>query len=246
MRKLNFRRQYPLFSNKIVALLAFSWLFLPQSNLYAQIEIHQPFYDYSQQLHFGFTLGTNFSRFDYRLSEEFFSNDSLQNITNTSFPGLTIGAVGNWHVTERFNLRFLPSLILNQRDLNYHFSSGQTESLGIESVLVEFPLTAKFKATRHNNIRFYILGGGKYGFDIASEEDAVVNVATPIVALKRHNLSYEFGLGFDIYFPYFKFSPELKFSNGINNILAEDSGYYTRMLDGLFPRFFFVNLHFEG
>lgn len=207
---------------------------------------NQPFYDYSRNVHFGFTLGGNSGGFHYEFSEDFYQNDTLLGVENETFPGLTLGAVSNFHLSERFNLRFIPSLTLNQRELLYEFEDGTIESREIESVLVEFPLLGKYKASRHGNFRFYILGGGKYSYDIASEADAAEDPQRPIVALDPNQFSAEIGLGFDIYFEFFKFSPEIKLTHGVNNILTESPSIYSQSFDGLYKRFFYISLHFEG
>ena len=43
------------------------------------------------------------------------------------------------------------------------------------------------------------------------------------VVLKGRDLAVEMGLGFDLYFRYFKFSPEIRFSHGLTNLYQ--SGY---------------------
>lgn len=248
MQKLNLWNKHTLHRYQIIAgglLILLTAAMLPKSSS-AQHTYNQPFYDYSRNMHFGFTLGSNFSRFHYEFSDDFYQNDTLLQVNNRSFPGLTLGAIANWHTTERFNLRFLPSLILNQRNLEYEFADGTVEEREVESVLIEFPVHGKYKASRHGDFRFYILGGGKYSYDIASQAEAASDPQRPIVALEPHQFSFEFGMGIDLYFKYFKFSPEIKISHGINDVLAESPSMYTQVFDRIRTRFVYINLHFEG
>jgi hypothetical protein len=43
----------------------------------------------------------------------------------------------------------------------------------------------------------------------------------PIVTA-RNDFTVEAGIGFEIYFKYFKFAPEIRFSHGVNNIYNRD------------------------
>jgi len=43
-----------------------------------------------------------------------------------------------------------------------------------------------------------------------------------LLATKPLNVALEFGLGVDIYLPFFKLIPELKFCLGLSNILKKD------------------------
>jgi hypothetical protein len=48
--------------------------------------------------------------------------------------------------------------------------------------------------------------------------------------LKGTDLALEMGLGFDLYFRYFKFSPEIRFSHGMMNLHQE--GYSDNRMAG--------------
>lgn len=206
---------------------------------------NNPLYDYSKWIHFGFSIGTNISDFRYQLSDDFYKNDSLQTISVEKFPGISLGVITNIHMGEHWDLRFIPSLILNQRAIRYNFEDRPQVIKNVESVFIETPVHVKFKSVRHTNVRFYVIGGLNYAFDMASEEEAVQDPLKPIVALKPNNYNYEFGFGFDFYFPYFKFSPEIKLSRGLNNILVSGNHVYADSFDKLFSNFLYVSFHFE-
>jgi hypothetical protein len=114
----------------------------------------------------------------------------------------------------------------------------------IESTYLEFPIDLKFKSNRINNYRIYVLGGFKYGIDMISQAK-VESKDKDFVKLKRNDLGYEVGLGFDFYLVYFKFSPEIKMFNGLDNLLVQDGRRYSRPLKGLYSRIFLVSFNFE-
>ena len=68
---------------------------------------------------------------------------------------------------------------------------------------------------RLNNYRPYLIGGIYGSVDIGRKK------GNPIL-LKSTDFGFEFGLGCDIYLPYFKLCPELKFCFGLVNLLEKD------------------------
>ena len=68
-----------------------------------------------------------------------------------------------------------------------------------------------------------------------------------LVKTNRNILWYEAGVGFDFYFEFFKLSPEIKWSQSVNNVLASNSSpnAYSTPLEKLFLRNFQFSLYFE-
>ncbi len=205
-----------------------------------------PFYEYSRKIHFGFSLGTNVSTFKYKYSPEWYKQDTIHSVKLVSFPGITLGAIIDVHLGEYFDLRFVPSLVLIQRNLEFSDSNAQATVKQIESALIEFPLLLKYKSERHNNVRLYVIGGLKYSYDLSSDFKAKRNPVEPKVVIIPNNFYYEYGTGLDLYFKYFKMSPEIKFSRGINNILQPDQKIYSRIFENFRSNVVFISLNFEG
>ena len=114
----------------------------------------------------------------------------------------------------------------------------------IESTLIDFPLYIKYKSARYNNYRTYVLAGVKYSLDIASQEN-INDEGQEIVKLKRDDLMGEIGFGIDYYLEYFKFSPEIKLSYGILNLLSEDETIYTKSINCLSTNGWMLSFTFE-
>jgi hypothetical protein len=223
---------------------------------------NKPFYDYSRRIHFGFTIGTNVSHFKYDFSPLWYQmkntpKDTFLRVRSVGYPGLTLGAVANLHIgstrsrlREHFDVRLIPSLVLSERHVVYTLNNGSDVEKKVESAIVEFPLLMKFKSDRFGNLRFYAIGGVNYGLDLSSEAKALPNPANPRVPIKAHNFSFEYGTGLDLYFPFFKFSPEIKVSRGINNILVPAKPPGTNIYTDIFTRFrsefLYFSLYFEG
>ena len=90
----------------------------------------------------------------------------------------------------------------------------------VQATSIEFPLALKLKSERIQDFRAYMIAGIKYTEAIgAKKNDPQTNPLDAIVLNKNGFGSYEVGLGCDIYFEYFKLSPEIKLSNSFGNLL---------------------------
>jgi hypothetical protein len=213
-----------------------------------------PKYD-RQRLHFGFTLGVNSTTFAVRNVDNINQFDSVFVIDPQPQVGFNLGIITDLRIGQHFNLRFIPDLSFADRRLKYTLSTLDTlgqpversEEQKLESVLLEFPLSLKFKSVRINdgNWRVYILGGGKFIMDMASQSKIKTGDNEVVVKLNRLDYAYEVGVGFDIYMQYFKFSPELKVSFGLNNLLVKDETIYTQSINKLNSMAFLLSFHFE-
>ncbi|MBI3142739.1 MAG: PorT family protein [Bacteroidetes bacterium] len=206
---------------------------------------HHPFYDIEKKLHFGFSLGTNFSDLKLSYKDNYYPNDTLMTVDVGLIPGITLGAICNFHLTERLDLRIIPSLLLTQRNLIYTFGQNDIRNKTTESVYANLPVLIKYKSVRHNNFRLYTIAGGEYSYDIASKAGASKDYFDPDVAFKPHNFSYTWGVGCDFYFPYFKFSPEIRVANGLNNLLDPHETVYSDSFSKIRNRMIVLSMHFE-
>lgn len=227
--------------NRLIA--PFVFILIAQTS-FAQTQ-HHPFYDIEKKVHFGFSMGTNFSDFKYSFKDNFYTNDTLSKVNIGLIPGISLGAICNFHIKERLDFRIIPSLLLTQRNVAFTFSNGFENVKTIESVYADLPLLIKYKSTRHNNVRFYVLGGTEFAFDIASKAGSEKDFFDPNIALKPNNFFYVWGCGFDFYFPYFKFSPEIRIANGINNVLDPHESVYSDSFTKLRNRMILISFHFE-
>jgi hypothetical protein len=206
-----------------------------------------------RRYHFGFTIGFNSADFilkRYEL-EQF---DSLLTVEPVAQPGFQLGIIGDLHITPQLNLRFLPSLSFMQRNIDYTFinrpvnggPATRLESKAIESTFLELPLLIKYRSARLNNFASYIVAGFNYRLDLVSQEDVVFLMGEETVRLRRHDFTYEIGIGFDFFLDYFKFSPELRLCIGIPDVTVRDGTIWTNPLSRLSSRIFVLSFHFEG
>jgi hypothetical protein len=90
-----------------------------------------------------------------------------------------------------------------------------------------------------------MLGGIKGDIDLAS--NARTKRDDQLVKIGKYDYGYELGIGFNFYFPSFIFSPEIKISNGLQNIHSRDpSLIYSSVLDRITSRMIVFCIHLEG
>ena len=225
-------------------------LFIGASDSYAQ-KIKKPQnlvrYDF-QKLHFGFTIGINELNFNIKKNSNTLSNDSLLTLLPNSQKGFNLGIVTNLRIGRFTDLRFIPTLVFGERNLNYSFIDSNSVSdervKRIESTLIDFPIYLKYKSARYNNFRTYVIGGIKYSLDVASQ-DKINDEGQEIVKLKKNDLMGEIGFGFDFYLEYFKFSPQIKLSYGVLNLLSKDDTVYTKSINQLSTNGWMISFTFE-
>jgi len=204
-------------------------------------------YDY-KKLHFGFTLGINDLNFNMQKNSNTITNDTLKTLQSKSQKGFNLGIVSNLRIGKYTDLRFVPTLVFGERHLYYGFIDEEQKDdeyiKRIESTLIDFPIYIKYKSARYNNFRTYVIGGLKYSMDIASQ-DKIDDEGQEIVKLKKNDLMGEIGFGLDFYLEYFKFSPQIKLSYGLLNLLSKDESVYTQSLNRLTTNGWMLSFTFE-
>lgn len=221
------------------------------SNVYGQLHKkpqNLPRYDF-KKLHFGFTLSLNSLDFNIIKNENTLNNDTLFVLESQNQSGFNLGIVANLRIGKYTDLRFVPALVFGERHLTYSFLDLNSNQMiekkkRIESTLLDFPIYIKYKSERYNNFRTYVIGGIKYSIDIAAK-DEIDDQNNKIVKLKKHDLMGEAGFGIDIYFEYFKFSPQIKLVYGLINLLSDDETIYTKSIKKLTTNGWMLSFTFE-
>jgi len=208
-----------------------------------------PRYDY-KKLHYGFTLGINELNFNLQKNSTTIQNDTLLSLHPKSQKGFNLGIVSNLRIGKYTDLRFIPTLVFGERHLQYNLLDTNISTYSfhnikkIESTLIDFPISIKYKSARYNNFRPYVLAGIKYSIDIASQ-DQIDDEGQEIVKLKKNDLMGEMGFGIDFYLEYFKFSPQIKLSYGIINLISKDKTVYSQSINQLSTNGWILSFTFE-
>jgi hypothetical protein len=201
--------------------------------------------------HLGIALIYNNSHFQVSAHPSFLQQDSILAVNPLNTGGFGLAGMHTFHLSEHLEFRIVfPQLMFSYKNLSYnidfsHTGQSTTVTKQVESILLGFPAQVKFLSDRINNFRVYMLGGINYQYDLAS--NATSRKAQDLVKLKPYDLSIEAGIGFQIFFPVFILSPELKISNGIINVHSRDPNLiYSSTIDRLNSRMIVFSLIFEG
>lgn len=214
--------------------------------------------------HFGFSLG--FNRMDFALKpvesiyelnldyREDGTGGPLETVLPRSDNGFHIGIISNLKLTPMLDLRFVPTLAFGDRYIVYEYQrNGPGNSTGrisqqFEATFIDFPVHLKYKSVRINNSRAYVLAGLKFSTDLSSNQykdegdEGVIYARTA-----KNDFHYEMGVGFDHYFPFFKFSTEIKTSFGLRNLIlpGESNPIFTNSIDRLNSRVIMISFLFQ-
>lgn len=202
--------------------------------------------------HFGFALGYNNADFFLDVKPGVIPQDSVNSIQTVRQPGFHLGIVSSLNITKNIRLRFLPSIVFQDRVIQYKFlepdASISVYDKNVESTYLEFPLLFKFRTDRINNVAYYLIAGGKVSIDMATQKD-VDNSIDPdeiVIKLEKTDYAAEIGAGMDFFLPYFKFAIELKAAFGIPNLLIDDGTRFSTPIESLRTKGFYVSFLFEG
>ncbi len=176
-------------------------------------------------------------------------------ISSRSTPGFSVGFITRYRLTEFLEARTTPSLVFADRELLYTFAKPNTPNSQlqnddiarqVQTTTIEIPLLLKLRSERIGNFRGYLIGGAKYSIAMnkgeADRNDAPLQQK---IQNKRGFASYEAGIGCDIYFEYFKMSPEIKVGNSFGNVLVANNVPLISPLSKLFLHSVMFSLHFE-
>jgi hypothetical protein len=212
--------------------------------------LNLPKYD-NDWLHFGFSIGVNRANFIVHPVKNLASLDTVLSVLPSPQWGFNLAIISDVRVHQYATVRFLPDLSFQERILNYTIVNKTDTSeyqKKVESTVIDFPIDLKIRSSRLNNIACYMLGGGKFSIDLASQKNVQGSSApaSAIVKLKKTDYSFEAGFGIDYYFPYFKFSTEIKGCWGIPNLLVRDQSVFSNSIDKVNSQLILISFNFEG
>lgn len=232
--------------------LALCLLLIFCDSLFAQKEIYREEQD-NKPYYFGLSLSTVRSRFQIEHDPSFLQQDSILVAEPGNAPGLSLRLVAALNLSHRFELRFNPGLIFTDRPILYKlnpaypgdFDQGFDVKKSVESIVTTFPLDLKFKSDRIGNFRVYMLGGVKADIDLAA--NAKKRKADDQVKIAKYSYGIEGGIGFNFYRKSVTISPELKISNGLNNLHDRNPNLiFSRVINSIQSRMIIFTIHLEG
>jgi len=204
-------------------------------------------YHKQKPYYFGISLGFNNNNFLLDRSSYFVESDSIVITEPAKGLGMHVQMVVNLRINHNFDFRLLPGFSFANRRISYIASDNFVEPTykRIESVLIEAPFLIRYKSEPYRDMRLFALTGVKYTYDVNSNSRARNNQL--LVKISPHDFQFELGTGIQFFFPYFVFSPEIKVSTGIGNVLLYDQQLEeSKVLEKVLTHVFTLSFHFEG
>lgn len=217
MQSTHFWNKLHIHGYQVVLILCLGLSLTAEAQKTRWVQRNNPNYD-DKKLTYGFLLALHSSNYQVKYSDAFVTQqfDTVHSVNPLWTSGFTLGFIVNYRFTEYLDLRLTPQVAFYEQKVRYQFTNETFEDALVESTMVEFPLLLKYKSERRGNIRMYMIGGAKPAVEATGKKDKTKSE----LELKSANLSLEAGFGFDLYYPLFKFSPEIRFSHGIVDVLG--------------------------
>ena len=212
--------------------------------------MNRPYID-NRIWHYGFLFGLHFQDMDIAnngfIYDEAGKPESWYADVRNYSPGFSVGVLGELRLNEYLSARLVPTLHFGDKRIDFHdIESGAGNTMIMKSTYLSVPVDLKLSAPRFNNYRPYVMAGVNPTVDLTVKDGREILV-------RRADCMFEVGLGMDLYFPYFKLNPELKFCFGLTDILVKDRSdltdmsllKYTESLSGARNRMIALTLYFE-
>lgn len=190
---------------------------------------NRPYLDL-RRLHYGFLFGLNIQ--DLELQNNGFvdpeSGEQWYADVDNYNPGFSVGVLGELRLNSHLALRVSPTMHFGQKHVLFHEQlSGRDSTQNLKSSYISLPVDLKIAAPRYNNFRPYFIVGANPMIDLTTRKHRALR-------MKPLDSCLEVGMGCDIYLPYFKLNPELKFCFGLADILSKDR---SDLIDGTLMKF---------
>ncbi len=180
----------------------------------------------------------------------------VKSVYTKADPGFALGIVCDARLHEYIRVRFTPNISFASRRLDYTLQNDKHDSTkiftkAVESTFLIFPIEIKLQSKRMGNFSAYVIGGGGYALDLASNKRAASggsggNQLDDAVKIKRDDYFYSAGAGTDFYLQYFKFGLELKVLMGTKNLMYQQNNIFSKAVDKINSRMVVFSLTFEG
>lgn len=178
---------------------------------------NKPFID-ERRFHYGFFVGVHDQGLGLQNNGLVDTETGAQWVAQTDQTnfGFSVGVLGEWRMNKYLGLRVQPSLHFGSRHITFrNLATDEGAQQDLKSCYVGVPVDLKVAAPRFNNYRPYVVAGVAPMVDLISSKQGKLRT-------KPFTLMVEAGLGCDIYMPFFKFIPELKFCFGLTNVLQKN------------------------
>ena len=215
--------------HRIIVTTALAFAMLTASAQMTRKIQHKPYIDL-RPMHFGILVGMNLQDIELEnvgpqtitLEDGTTREETIVCDADRWNAGFSVGVLADLRLSQHLNLRFSPTMHFGAKHL-YFKSLTETNQEGrpieasqdMKNTYISLPIGLKFSAERWNNYRPYITAGINPTMNLTSKNQEYIQ-------LKRTDMFLEVGLGVDLYLPFFKLIPELKFCYSLRDAIDHD------------------------
>ena len=206
-----------------------------------------PYID-QRRIHFGFSVGLHTQDLGFTHTGYTTEAGETWYAEVPSFsPGFNVGLVGDLYICPYLNLRFTPTLLFGNKTVELREDHSDTRrTVDLKSTYIMMPVSIKYSAKRLNNYCPYLSLGVAPTIDISKKRN-------DLLRLNTYDTYLEVGVGCDIYLPFFKLIPELKFCFGLSDVVKHKRNdlvdpldiKYTQAVSKAFSRLVVLSIYFE-
>jgi hypothetical protein len=186
--------------------------------------------------HPGMYVSFSASRFVIEQSAQYIAN---KNVTANSIysPSLGVGFIGDARLggpESPFILRFAPGVNFLTRKVEFtphgYQKPDSIVTQEVTSTVVQFPILLKYQSDRRRNSRMYMIAGINPVLTASNRRsDPLRNQLRAVDS----DLTLEYGVGLDLFYPLFKLAPEIRFSHGLKNLLVPHNDIFSNSLQSI-------------
>ena len=197
---------------------------------------NKPYIDL-RPMHFGILVGLNMQDIEFvnigpqivTLDDGTVTQQTIVMDADRWNAGFSVGVLADMRLSNHLNLRITPTMHFGAKHLTFHNLSNldpegfpHEETQDMKNTYISFPIDLKFSAQRWNNYRPYLIAGVNPMINLTGKDQ-------DFIQLKKMDTFVEVGFGCDLYLPFFKLIPELKFCYSLTNAL--DSNHANELMD---------------
>jgi len=205
-----------------------------------------------RKFNLGFSMGLSYN--SYKMTSQINAKDLgtgevVRRVKLTPKPGIYLGLITNFKVSNNFDIRFVPNVTLEERDFRFLMDtttivvSDPVVNKKIEASNLNLPLTVKFKSDYYQNVRVYIALGGQLSINMASTKKVLND--PDLLKTERVDWAGVAAFGIDLYGEKLKLTPEIKYTLGARNIYVPDNTRFSNAISNLFNQTIVFSINFE-
>ena len=193
----------------------------------------------------GFLMGLNFSDMVTKTSLPYTDPDinrTLYSIQVESKTGISLGIITNIKLADNFDLRFIPTVAIQQRNYRYQLRDS-IENKKLEAAYLDLPVLIRIKSNFYQNKRVYVITGFKVSSNLVSDKKVKNNPS--MLKTNPLDLTWEIGAGIDLYGERVKVCPEIRYSMGLLNIYNPENTHFGEAVHRLSSQLLTLVINFE-